>query len=143
MTQEAHENSKDMAGSQSINLLLDGLEQEMSAFTAAHHEALKELQRFYVFPTDASVESFLADHRTVPQILLEAAGPLREIFGAGTIFVLRAPIDTSGSRTLYAVAMWPGKVVDVRTALSKFDEGWWIARVPQASGRLAFTYELI
>jgi hypothetical protein len=56
---------------------------------------------------------------------------------------LRAPIDESGSQTLYVVAMWPGNVRDVRQALARFDDAWWIAHSRQASGHLAFTYELV
>jgi hypothetical protein len=36
-----------------------------------------------------------------------------------------------------------GSVRDVRVALDHFDERWWIANSHQASGDLAFTYELV
>ena len=103
----------------------------------------REVGKHFVLPDDSSVATFLAEHRSLPQILLAAVAPLRASFGAQTTFCLRAPIDESGWRTLYAVAMWPGKVRDARTALAKFDDGWWIAQSRQASGYLTFAYELV
>ena len=65
------------------------------------------------------------------------------MLGGNAVFNLRAPIDEAGSQTLYAVAMWPGKLQDVRDALAKFDDEWWMARARQAAGYLTFTYELV
>jgi hypothetical protein len=79
----------------------------------------------------------------ISQLLLEAVGQLGGCFGAGAVFVLRAPTDESGAQTLYVVAMWPGSIRDVRRALAAFDEAWWIEHSAQASGYLAFTYELV
>ena len=111
---------------------------------AAQNEGvLDELRKHYVFPADSSVRDFLAVHRTVPQILLEAAPQLMRCFGGNAIFNLRAPIDEGGSRTLYAVAMWPGALRDVRDALARFDRDWWIARAGRTAGYLEFTYELV
>jgi hypothetical protein len=104
---------------------------------------LEEVRRHFVLPSDASVVTFLNEHRTIAQMLVESAPHLRDAFGAETTFTLRAPIDEAGSRTLYAVAMWPGEVRDVRSALARFDETWWIAHSRQAEGFLAFTYELV
>jgi hypothetical protein len=119
------------------------LERQMRDFQAEHDSALQDVRRNYVLPPDTSVVTFLSEHRTLPQILLEAAAHLRDSFGAGIVFKLRAPIDESGSSILYAVAMCPGPVADVRAALDRFDEDWWIAHSPQAGGRLSFTYELL
>jgi hypothetical protein len=101
------------------------------------------VQKHFILPNDPSVATFLAEHGSLPQVLLEAVNPLRACFGKSTVFGLRAPIDESGSRTLYAVAMWPGKVRDARNALAKFDDDWWIAQSRQAAGYLTFTYELV
>jgi hypothetical protein len=105
--------------------------------------ALNEVRKSYVLPADASVANFLTEHRAIPEILLAASQPLRACFGAETVFNLRAPIDESGSRTLYVVAMWPGKLQDVRNALAKFDDDWWMPRARQVAGCLTFTYELV
>ena len=111
---------------------------------AVRHEALlNEVRKHYVLPGDSSVADFLIEHRAIPQILLGAAPQLKACFGAEAVFNLRAPIDESGSRTLYAVAMWPGELQDARSALSKFDNAWWMPRAPQAAGYLTFTYELV
>ena len=122
--------------------IFDDVDKQVWACAAGHEATLKEVRKHFVLPNDSSVATFMAEHRSLPQILLEAVTPLRTCFGTGTIFNLRAPIDESGSRTLYAVAMWPGKVRDARNALAKFDD-WWIAQSRQASGYLTFTYELV
>jgi hypothetical protein len=123
--------------------IFDEIERQKSVFAADHEAALKEVRKYFVLPNDSSVATFLGEHRSLPQLLLEAVTPLKACFGMQTVFGLRAPIDESGSRTLYAVAMWPGKVRDARNALAKFDDGWWIAQSRQASGYLTFTYELV
>jgi hypothetical protein len=123
--------------------IFEDLEKQMAEFAAEHAAALNEVRRYFVLPADSSVSTFLSGHRTIPQMLLEAAAHLRACFGAGAVFNLRAPIDESGSQTLYVVAMWPGNVRDVRRALATFDDAWWIAHSRRASGYLAFTYELV
>jgi hypothetical protein len=123
--------------------LLANLERQMAAFEAEHDALLNEVRRYFVLPADSSVSTFLSGHRTIPQLLLEAAPRLRACFGAEAVFNLRAPVDELGSQSLYAVAMWPGNVRDVRLALAQFDDTWWIAHSRQAFGYLAFTYELV
>ena len=123
-------------------ILDENLQTQMAEF--AKREALfKEILQHYVLPSDSSVTDFLMAHRTIPQILLGAVPQLKGSFGGNAIFHLRAPIDDSGVRTLYAVAIWPGKLSDVRAALANFDDQWWIANSPQAAGHLVFTYELV
>lgn len=123
--------------------IIRDLEEQMERFEAEHEAALVELRRQYVFPADRSVEKFLHEHRTIPQLLILAAPQLKRHFGADTVFTLMAPIDESGTRTLYGVVMWPGPAQDVRNALERFDDGWWIGNSRQASGNLYFTYELV
>jgi hypothetical protein len=123
--------------------LFEGLERQMVEFAAQHEAALNEVRKYYAFPADSSVRDFLTEHRTIPYILLEAAPQLKAHFGASAIFSLRTPTDDVGSRTLYAVVTWPGKSRDVRQALDRFDDSWWIAHSRQASGYLTFTYELM
>jgi hypothetical protein len=123
--------------------ILDDLEKQMAAFAAEYETVLEEVRKHFVLPTDSSVGTFLFEHRTLPQILLEAVPQLRACFGVDALFNLRAPIDESGSRTLYAVAMWPGNIQDVHQALARFDDTWWIAHSRKASGYLTFTYELV
>ena len=124
-------------------VIFEGLEKQMAEFAAQHEALLSEVRRQYVLPADTSVVTFLTEHRTLPPILLEAAPELRACFGAEAVFTLRAPIDDTGSQSLYAVAMWPGNVRDVRDALEEFDDTWWIEHSRQASGYLTFTYELV
>lgn len=119
------------------------LEQQMARFEADHEATVAELQRAYVFEDDHLVRGFFRSHRTAPQILLEAAPRLQENFDTGTVFNLRAVTDEYGAQTLYAVVLWSGEVRDVRVALERFDEHWWIANSRRASGDLTFTYELM
>lgn len=123
--------------------ILEGLEKQMAEFASQHEALLSEVRKNYVLPADSSVLNFLTEHRTIPQIVLGAAPQLKACFGADAVFNLRAPIDESGSRILYAVAMWQGKSQDVRDALARFDKDWWMARAGQAAGYLTFTYELV
>src|SRR5258706_14651599 len=123
--------------------IFDGLEKQMAEFSAQHEALSSELRRQYVMPADSSVTAFLTEHLALAPILLEAVPQLKACFGAQAIFILRAPIDDSGLQTLYAVAIWPGNVGDVREALEKFDETWWIQHSREASGYLTFTYELV
>ena len=121
---------------------LDDLENQMAEFAVQHELLLSELRKYYVFPADSSVTEFLTERRTIPQILIEAAPQLKVYFGKDSVFSLRAPVDEAGARTLYSVAMWPGKLNDVRDALLRFDEKWWIERSKTSAGYLIFTYEL-
>jgi hypothetical protein len=124
-------------------LVFEGLERQMTSYQLEHEAAISEIRKRFVLTPDAAIISFLNEHRTIPQIVLGAAPHLSESFGPRTIFNLRAPLDESGFRTLYAVAMWPGRVEDVREALARFDDAWWIAHSRLAAGHLAFTYELV
>ncbi len=124
--------------------IFDDLEKQMAECGTEHEDALDRIRKFYIISDDPSlVWQFLYDHRAVAQILLDAASYLREFFSGRVIFNLRVLIDESGSQALYAVVMWPGSVRDVREAFRKFDETWWLSRSRQASGYLAFTYELV
>lgn len=115
----------------------------MAQFEAQYEATLRELARYYVMPDDCSVQSFLRSHRTIPQLLAEAASHLKQCFGSDTIFALRAPSDESGSQTLRGIVMWPGDVNEVRTLLGRFDDDWWIAHSGEASGYLSFNFELV
>ena len=123
--------------------LFEDLEKQMLDYAVQHESVLNEVRKHYVLPADSPVAGFLTEHRAIPQVLLGAAPQLKACFGAEAVFNLRAPIDESGSRTLYAVAMWPGELQDARSALAKFDNAWWMPRAPQAAGYLTFTYELV
>ena len=123
--------------------LAERLRQQMAESVAQDEAALNEVCKHYVLPTDASVRDFLTKHRGIPEILLEATPYLKLHFGGNAVFNLRRPIDEAGSRTLYAVAMWPGELRDVRDALARFDSDWWMPRAGQAAGYLTFTYELV
>ena len=105
--------------------------------------AIDEVRRHYVLPVDSSVLSFLTDHPAIVQILLAATPRLKQYFGTSTIFSLRTPVDESGVRTLYAVVIWAGEIRDVRNALARFDDEWWLAHSRQAPEYLVFTYELV
>jgi hypothetical protein len=117
-------------------------EKQMQPATAGHQASLREIRKFFVFRNDTAVMCFLQDHRTIPQLLLEALPHLNKHFGAQTVFALKTLTDEDGSRELYAAAMWPGNAGKAIEALDNFNESWWIEKSRAAGGRLNFTYEL-
>ncbi len=123
--------------------LLEDYEREMLVFQAETEAALNDVRRCFVLPQDSSVVTFLQDHKTIPQILLEAINHLRACFGIDTLFALKVLTEEGGPRMLYGVAMWPGAVEDARRSLANFDDTWWLSHSRQASGHLTFTYELV
>jgi hypothetical protein len=123
--------------------VLRDIEGQMRRFQVEHEAELVELKKYYVFPADGTVAKFLHQHRVIPQLLLLAARQTSEYFGENAIVSLQAPIDESGTRTLYATILWPGKIEDVRSRLEHFDNEWWIAKSREAAGNLYFTYELV
>jgi hypothetical protein len=123
--------------------VLEDLERQMARFDVEFKDQLDAIRKCYVFANDPHLERFLRSHRTLAQILLEAAPHLRQHFGTDTVLTLRAPVDASGEQTLYAVVMWPGATKDVRAAIDSFDNAWWLGNVRRASGNLTITYELV
>jgi hypothetical protein len=123
--------------------VLDNLEKQMAQFQAYHDAVLAEVRKNFILPRDPSVIAFLNEHKALPDILIDALPKLRACFGETSIFSLNAPLDESGSRTIYAVVLWAGPLPSAKEALSRFDNEWWIARAGQAAGHLTFTYELV
>lgn len=119
------------------------IERQMAQFEAEHDAAIANLRREYIFVDDQSIRTFLRSHRTAPQLLFQALPYLRRNFGVETLLRLYSTADEYGAQTLYASVVWPGNIQDVRAALDRFDEQWWIANSHQASGDVTFTYELV
>ncbi|MDE3197484.1 MAG: hypothetical protein KGN84_14130 [Acidobacteriota bacterium] len=115
----------------------------MAEADAEREAAVAELKRSFVFTGDSSVSAFLQEHRALSPLLLESIPELKRVFGQETVFQLRASMDGFGSLSLYAVAIWPGTVTEVRSALARFDDEWWLPRSNRAGGYLTFTYELV
>jgi len=105
---------------------VQNLEHHMVALATERETTLTEIRKRYVLNSTASVEGFLFEHHVLPELLLEAEGPLRGAFGADTIFSLRAPIDEFGDQTLYAVAIWPGvaRMLGTHSNDSTIHGGW-------------------
>jgi hypothetical protein len=122
--------------------VIAGLEQQKSSFSADEVAILSELRRNFVMQGEASVVAFLGEHAGISQVLSESVNPLKTFFGPDTIVTLRVRSDEVGIGTLYAVAMWPKDVQSARDSLARFDD-WWTTCSRRASGRLAFTYELV
>jgi hypothetical protein len=121
---------------------LADLGQQMSSFSAGD-AVIPDLRRKFVIYDEPFIVSFLRKHRALAQLLVESVNPLQMFLGRDTMFVLKIRFDEAGMGTLYAVTLWPGDVGSVREALTRFDNDWWATRSQQASGRLAFTYELV
>jgi len=121
----------------------EDLEQHVLRLQADNLNLILEIRKKFIFPLGSSVVDFLRNHRSISQILLESEAHLKQYLGSETVLTLKAPIDESGSPTLYAVAIWPGSVKEVVSGLEKFEENWWLANSRLASGNLHFTYELV
>lgn len=122
---------------------LNNYEDQMAEFESDHRNIIHEVLKLYVLSNDEAVKEFLDGHRTIPQLLIQAAPRLQEHFGEATVFSLRVVVDEHDWQTIYAVVIWPGKAEDVVTALDEFEENWWIQNSNPASGDLTFTYELV
>jgi hypothetical protein len=116
--------------------------QQLRQAGAQHEADISAIRRCFVLKDEASVTNFLRDHRTIPQLLMEALPHLEKHFGPHTVFALKATTDEDGSRNLYAVALWTGEAREAMNALDKFEDAWWLANSHPASGSLNFTYEL-
>ena len=118
------------------------LEKSFSEVTEKQQSALSEIRKSFVFRDEEAVTSFLRDHRTISQLLLEALSVLKTFFGVETVFELKVLTEEDGSREMYAMAEWPGPAREAMRALDNFIGNWWIERSGTAGGRLNFTYEL-
>ncbi len=120
----------------------DDLESQLPEVSEKRQSALSEIRKSFVFRDEEAVTSFLRDHRTIAQLLLEALPALKKFFGVETVFELKVLTEEDGSREMYAMAEWPGPAREAMRALDNFIENWWIERSGTVGGRLNFTYEL-
>jgi hypothetical protein len=115
---------------------------ENGRFSSIRKREIDGLLKAYVFEEDLIVREFLAVHRSVPQLLLEAVPVLKNFFGEIAVLNLRVISDESGVGTIYGIVSWQDTAEAARSALRKFDESWWIAASEKASGRVMFDYLL-
>ena len=116
---------------------------EIEQIRSENVNVLSKLLSVYVFENSITVRSFLEDHPSTPDLLLEAVPFLRESFGDGVILQLQIPPDEELPLTIYAVALWEGTLEGARLALNKFDETWWTANGHRALGRIVVDYQLV
>ena len=123
--------------------VLNEYERQMTQFAVEEEEDLKRLRKEYVLVSGPSVEVFLRSHRSLIEILLDAAAQIRARFGADIVLQLRLSGEEGEVPNLvYGVIQWSGSLDTARAALDAFDESWWIENVRRASGRIVFDYEL-
>ena len=124
--------------------VLNGYERQMTQFAVEEEEDLKGLRKEYVLIGGPSVEVFLRSHRSLIEVLLDAATQIRASFGADIVLQLRLSGEEGEVPNLvYGVIQWSGSLETARAALDAFDESWWIENVRRASGRIVFDYELV
>lgn len=121
---------------------LNEYEQEMARFTMEQAADLEKLKREYVFEDVAVTESFIRNHRSIVEVLLDAVPHLRRCFGSETTLKIGVVFEDAGPTTASAVALWKGPLASARESLAKFDESWWLENVKRARGRILFDYEL-
>ncbi len=104
--------------------------------------ALQQLRVYFLLPEESSVEEVLSEEPALTQILVDSVPHLKSCFGSDAVLALRAPLDDSGVRELYALVLWPGGVDELRSALARFDESF-LFESPALGANLTFTYELV
>lgn len=122
------------------NLINDN---EIQQIRSENEHVLSRLLSFYVFEDGARVRSFLEDHPSTPDLLLEAVPFLKGSFGDRAILQLQIPPDEELPLTIYAVALCEGTLEDARLALNKFDESWWAVNGHRALGKIVVDYQLV
>jgi hypothetical protein len=110
---------------------------------AAWERDQKALLESYVFENSLRVESFLKDHRGIVGLLLESAPHIKQHFGSDVAVKLVVGLEEDGSRTLQALAVWPGVLRDAKAALGALDRDWWLENGQRGSGNIILDYELV
>lgn len=108
----------------------------------AFTKELDQLKTLYVFPPGNALDVFLANHRSLVTVLRDAVNPLKDAFGAKSIFRLELSIDDDDSTMLYGVAVCHSTVREAAEALDRFEEDWWLDHMTRDTVDLAFTYKL-
>lgn len=130
-------------GYQQLGLMLGSLKDELAPFAADDENLITRVKRSYVLVDESSVTDYLRSHRNLPPVLLEAVPAIERCFGSEAVTQLRVSVDSLGDQFLYAVVIWPGAAIEVRAALERFDNEWWLDHSELTSGYLTFTYELV
>lgn len=117
-------------------------DREMTRFASAQEEDLKRLLKEFVMENTSSTESFLKNHRSLVEVLLDSVSHLRRSFGGDTTLRLDVGFEEAIPTTIRAAALWKGSLASAREALAQFDESWWLENVKRGRGRIVFDYEL-
>lgn len=118
--------------------------QQVGLDLAAERERIIDAVRAtYVFADRGQVESFLNEHQSIAELLREAAPYLKRHFGASVTLLLKVGFGDDGSRTLQALAVWSGALLDAKNALTEFDKEWWLQNCRRGSGNIVLDYELV
>jgi hypothetical protein len=120
-----------------------GFEQQMAEFAIQQQEEINRLLEAYVFDDPNGVRSFLKNHRSVAEILLEAVPHLKQCFGGDPTLRLQVLSNEGYQGTIYGVVSWKQDLSSARSALQRFDDSWWINSSRRASGRIVFDYQLV
>ncbi len=89
------------------------------------------------------VDRFLVLHPQVVPLLIEARPLLAEHFGPETPVRLEVVVDPEsdaedGQAQLFAMVLTGLEPEEARPLLRRFDHEWWLPRLRQSDGRLAF-----
>jgi len=123
--------------------VLAGLQEKTAGDRTLQEAIMKELQNRYGMASDGLVAAFLANHRSLPQLLTEAFDRLKEAFGTSIVVNLEVSMDEDGHQTLYAITLWKEDARQAASAFNSFVENWWIHRMSAATSDIAFVYQLV
>lgn len=119
------------------------IERDMADSRASQQATMRELQRRFGKANDPFVVTFLANHRAVPHLLVEAWEGLKEAFGANVVVNLEVSTDEDGHQTLRAVTLWKEDAAKAAIAFHSFVENWWLDRMNASNSDVAFVYRFI
>jgi hypothetical protein len=120
---------------------IEDLKRQIQGDRTEFETTLQSLKKFFVFTKTPDIENFLWSYRMLAPIILEAAPHFQSFFPDSPI-ALDVMTEEGPTRTIYAIAQWPGDRTNARKALNAFEENWWLENLPKAAGRIVFDYEL-
>ena len=122
--------------------LMSEYELQMKQFVAEEDESIRRINKEYLLENRPEVEMFIRNHRSTLAVLLDAVPRLKAAFGADALLHLRLGTEEGMAKVICGVVIWRGSVSTAKTALSQFDDSWWMDNIKRASGRIVFDYEL-
>jgi hypothetical protein len=102
----------------------------------------RALETFFMFGDRKEVLHFLAQHRWLVDLLLQASERLIAIFGFDCPKMLQVFDDEEEFKTLFCLLVIKGDPTPRFEGLEEFDRNWWLSHCGEARGLLNFDIEI-